>query len=43
MDTPSQPDHELEQRVASSLLDALIRAGLIVVMAICATVSSPHS
>ena len=33
MNIPSQPDQELEQRLASPLLDVLIRAGLILAMA----------
>ena len=42
MNTPSQSDHELEQRVASRLLDVLIRAGLILAMAmLCYQVFSP--
>ena len=32
MNIPSQPDQELEQRLASPLLDVLIRAGLILAM-----------
>lgn len=42
MNTPTQPDHEFEQRVASRLLDVLIRAGLILAMAmLCYQVFSP--
>jgi predicted PurR-regulated permease PerM len=42
MNIPSQPDHELEQRLASPLLDVLIRAGLILAMAmLCYRVFSP--
>jgi len=42
MNIPSQSDHELEQRVASGLLDVLIRAGLILAMAmLCYQVFSP--
>ena len=42
MNIPSQPDQELEQRLASPLLDILIRAGLILVMAmLCYQVLSP--
>jgi hypothetical protein len=42
MNTPSQPDQELEQRLASPLLDVLIRAGLILAMAmLCYQVFSP--
>jgi predicted PurR-regulated permease PerM len=42
MNIPSQSDHELEQRVASPLLDVLIRAGLILAMAmLCYQVFSP--
>ena len=42
MNIPSQPDHELEQRLASPLLDVLIRAGLILAMAmLCYQVLSP--
>lgn len=42
MNTPSQPDDEFEQRVASRLLDVLIRAGLILAMAmLCYQVFSP--
>jgi predicted PurR-regulated permease PerM len=42
MNIPSQPDQELEQRLASPLLDVLIRAGLILVMAmLCYQVLSP--
>ena len=33
MNIPSQPDQELEQRLASPLLDVLIRAGLLLAMA----------
>lgn len=42
MNLPSQPDHELEQRLASPLLDVLIRAGLILAMVmLCYRVFSP--
>jgi len=42
MNIPSQPDQELEQLVASRLLDVLIRAGLILAMAmLCYQVFSP--
>jgi predicted PurR-regulated permease PerM len=42
MNIPSQPDQELEQRLASLLLDVLIRAGLILTMAmLCYQVLSP--
>jgi predicted PurR-regulated permease PerM len=42
MNIPSQPDQELEQRLASRLLDVLIRAGLILAMAmLCYQVFSP--
>lgn len=42
MNIPSQPDRELEQRLASPLLDALIRAGLILAMVmLCYRVFSP--
>src|SRR5215467_8589765 len=42
MNIPSQPDHELEQRLASLGLDVLIRAGLILLMAmLCYQVLSP--
>jgi predicted PurR-regulated permease PerM len=42
MNTPSPPDHEFEQRVASRLLDVLIRAGLIGVLAVlCYEVFAP--
>src|SRR5437773_11132488 len=42
MNRPSQLDHELEQRLASPLLDVLIRAGLILVMAmLCYQVFAP--
>jgi predicted PurR-regulated permease PerM len=42
MNLPSQPDQELEQRMASPLLDVLIRAGLILAMAmLCYQVFSP--
>ena len=42
MNIPSQPDQELEQRLASPLLDVLIRAGLILAMAmLCYQVLSP--
>jgi predicted PurR-regulated permease PerM len=42
MNIPLQPDHDLEQRLASPLLDVLIRAGLILVMAmLCYQVLSP--
>src|SRR5262249_38879373 len=42
MNIPSQPDQELEQRLASPLLDVLIRAGLILVMAmLCYQVLAP--
>jgi len=42
MNIPSQPDQELGQRLAAPLLDVLIRAGLILVMAmLCYQVFSP--
>jgi predicted PurR-regulated permease PerM len=42
MNTPLQPDQELEQRLTSPLLDVLIRAGLILAMAmLCYQVLSP--
>src|SRR5215471_17275975 len=42
MNTPSQPDQELEQRLATPLLDVLIRAGLILALALlCYQVLSP--
>ncbi|MEH6872785.1 MAG: AI-2E family transporter [Candidatus Competibacter sp.] len=42
MNVPSQPDHELEQRLASRLMDVLIRAGLILAMVwLCYRVFSP--
>ena len=42
MNIPPQPDQELEQRLTSPLLDVLIRAGLILVMAmLCYQVFSP--
>ena len=42
MNIPSPPDQELEQRLASPLLDVLIRAGLILAMAmLCYQVLSP--
>jgi len=42
MNMPSQSDRELEQRVASPLLDVLIRAGLILALAmLCYRVFSP--
>ena len=42
MNLPSQPDNELEQRLASPLLDVLIRAGLILAMVmLCYRVFSP--
>ena len=42
MNIPSQPDQALEQRLASSLLDVLIRAGLILALAmLCYQVFSP--
>ena len=42
MNIPSQPDNELEQRLASPLLDVLIRAGLILAMVmLCYRVFSP--
>ena len=42
MPIPSQPEQELEQRLASPLLDVLIRAGLILIMAmLCYQVLSP--
>ena len=42
MNIPSPPDPELEQRLASPLLDVLIRAGLILAMAmLCYQVLSP--
>src|SRR5438477_11968207 len=42
MNIPSQPDQELEQRLASPLLDVLIRAGLILALAmLCYQVFAP--
>jgi predicted PurR-regulated permease PerM len=42
MNIPSQPDQELEQRLASLVLDVLIRAGLLLAMAmLCYQVLSP--
>src|SRR5215475_11453756 len=42
MNIPSQPDHELEQRLASLMLDVLIRAGLLLAMVmLCYQVLSP--
>ena len=42
MNVPSQSDRELEQRLASPLLDVLIRAGLILALAmLCYRVFSP--
>jgi predicted PurR-regulated permease PerM len=42
MNTPSPPDHEFERRIASRLLDVLIRAGLIGVLAVlCYKVFAP--
>lgn len=42
MNTNSKPDTELEQRLASQLLDALIRAGLILALALlCLQIFSP--
>jgi predicted PurR-regulated permease PerM len=42
MNIPSQPDQELEQRLATPLLDVLIRAGLILAMTVlCYQVFSP--
>src|SRR5262245_9106148 len=42
MNTPPQPDHEFERRVSSRLLDVLIRAGVIGVVAVlCYQVFSP--
>jgi hypothetical protein len=42
MNTLSQPDQELEQRLSFRLLDVLIRAGLILAMAmLCYQVFSP--
>ena len=42
MPIPSQPDQTLEQRLASYLLEGLIRAGLILVMAmLCYQVLAP--
>ena len=42
MNLPSQPDQDLEQRLASPLLDVLIRAGLILAMAmLCYQIFSP--
>jgi predicted PurR-regulated permease PerM len=42
MNIPLQPDQEIEQRLVSSLLDVLIRAGLILVLAmLCYQVLSP--
>src|SRR4030095_10974763 len=42
MSTPGQPDYEFEKRIASRLLDVLIRAGLIGVLAVlCYVVFAP--
>ena len=42
MNTPSQPDREFDRRLASALIDALIRAGLILLLAIlCYRIFSP--
>lgn len=42
MSLPSQPDQELEQRLASRLMDVLIRAGLILAMVLlCYRILSP--
>ncbi len=42
MNPPSQPDREIEQRLASPLLEVLIRAGLILAMAmLCYRIFSP--
>lgn len=42
MNIPLQPEHELEQRLASPLLEVLIRAGLLLAMAmLCYQVLSP--
>jgi predicted PurR-regulated permease PerM len=42
MTRPSQPDHELEERISSRLLDVLIRAGLIGLLAtLCYVVFAP--
>ena len=42
MHIPSQPDQALEQRLASRVLDVLIRAGLILAMAmLCYQVLAP--
>ena len=42
MNLPSQPDDELERRLASHLLEVLIRAGLILAMVLlCYRVFSP--
>ena len=43
MNTPNKSDQELEDRLASRLLDVLIRAGLILAMACSATGSSRRS
>ena len=43
MNRPSQLDQALEQRLASPLLDVLIRAGLILGLPCFATGSSPRS
>src|SRR5690349_10654329 len=42
MNQPRQPDYELERRLSSRLLDVLIRAGLIAVLAmLCYVVFAP--
>src|SRR5262249_10011318 len=42
MNMPSKPDQELEERLASPVLDVLIRAGLILALAVlCYQVLSP--
>ena len=42
MTRPGQPDHEFEERISSRLLDVLIRAGLIgLLAALCYVVFAP--
>jgi hypothetical protein len=43
MNSPREPDHELEDRVARRLLDVFIRAGLVLALVCCATTSSRRS
>ena len=44
MNTPIAPDHELEKRLSSLLLDVFIRAGLVLVLAMyCYKIFSPVS